>query len=73
MRNQLIVIFLTLAAILLLQAMLGLSAKAQNNVLTVNQPHLPPWLNFVELRNLRVGSSTISGTPSPFFNFSTFS
>jgi glycogen debranching enzyme len=45
---------------LLLQAMLGLSAMAQNNVLTVNQPHLPPWLNFVELRNLRVGSSTIS-------------
>jgi glycogen debranching enzyme len=45
---------------LLLQAMLGLSAQAQNNVLTVNQPHLPPWLNQVELRNLRVGSSSIS-------------
>jgi glycogen debranching enzyme len=45
---------------LLLQAMLGLSAQAQNNVLTVNKPHLPPWLNQVELRNLRVGSSSIS-------------
>jgi len=29
-------------------------------MLTVNKPHLPPWLNTVELRNLRVGSSTIS-------------
>jgi glycogen debranching enzyme len=48
------------APFLLLQAMLGLSAQAQNNVLTVNKPHLPPWLNTVELRNLRVGSSSIS-------------
>ena len=26
----------------------------------MNKPHLPPWLNTVELRNLRVGSSSIS-------------
>jgi glycogen debranching enzyme len=45
---------------LLLQAMLGLSAQAQNNLLTINSPNLPPWLNWVELRNLRVGDSTIS-------------
>ncbi len=45
---------------LLLQAMLGISAMAHQNVLTVNKPHLPPWLNQVELRNLRVGDSTIS-------------
>jgi len=45
---------------LLLQAMLGVSAMAHSNVLTINRPHLPPWLNEVELRNLCVGESTIS-------------
>jgi glycogen debranching enzyme len=48
------------APLLMLQAILGVSAMAHENVLTVNKPHLPPWLNVVELRNLRVGSSTIS-------------
>ena len=45
---------------LLLQAMLGLSARAHDNVLTINNPVLPPWLNSVELRNMRVGDSTLS-------------
>jgi glycogen debranching enzyme len=45
---------------LMLQAILGLSARAHENVLTVNKPQLPGWLNQVELRNLRVGDSTIS-------------
>ena len=45
---------------LMLQAILGVSARAHENMLTVNKPHLPPWLNVVELRNLRVGSSMIS-------------
>jgi glycogen debranching enzyme len=45
---------------LLLQAMLGLSALAHQNLLTVNKPHLPRWLNYVELRNLRVGESTLT-------------
>jgi glycogen debranching enzyme len=45
---------------LLLQAMLGVSARAHENLLTVNKPHLPRWLNEVELRNLRVGNSTLS-------------
>jgi glycogen debranching enzyme len=45
---------------LLLQAMLGVSARAHENLLTVNKPALPPWLNHVELRNLRVGDSRIS-------------
>lgn len=45
---------------LLLQAMLGLSARAPENLLTINSPVLPPWLNWVELRNLQVGDSTIS-------------
>ncbi len=48
------------APFLMLQAMLGISARAHENLLTVNQPHLPPWLNTVELRNMRVGSARIS-------------
>lgn len=45
---------------LMLQAMLGVSARAHEGRVTVNMPHLPPWLNTVELRNLRVGGGTIS-------------
>jgi glycogen debranching enzyme len=45
---------------LMLQAMLGISSRADLNLLTVNQPHLPAWLNTVELRNLQVGRSRIS-------------
>jgi glycogen debranching enzyme len=48
------------APFLLLQGMLGISAVAHENVLTVNKPHLPSWLNQVELRNLRVGDSALS-------------
>ncbi|HEV3475424.1 MAG TPA: amylo-alpha-1,6-glucosidase [Actinomycetota bacterium] len=48
------------APFLLLQAMLGISALAHENLVTVNKPHLPPWLKEVELRNLRVGDNTIS-------------
>jgi glycogen debranching enzyme len=45
---------------LLLQAMLGISARAHENLLTVNQPHLPRWLKEVELTGLRVGESSLS-------------
>jgi glycogen debranching enzyme len=45
---------------LMLQAMLGLSARAHENLLTVNLPHLPTWLNTVEIRNLAIGDSRIS-------------
>jgi glycogen debranching enzyme len=48
------------APLLMLQAILGISARAHENMLTVNHPHLPPWLNVVELRNIRVGNSSIS-------------
>ncbi len=48
------------APFLMLQAMLGISARAHENLLTVNKPHLPSWLNTVEVRNLAVGSSRIS-------------
>lgn len=45
---------------ILLQAMLGISARAHENMLTVNKPSLPNWLDSVELRNLRVGKSRLS-------------
>ena len=45
---------------LMLQAMLVISSRADLNLLTVNQPHLPTWLNTVELRNMQVGRSHIS-------------
>lgn len=45
---------------ILLQAMLGISARAHENMLTVNKPTLPNWLNTVELRGLRVGDSMLS-------------
>ncbi|HEY7400512.1 MAG TPA: amylo-alpha-1,6-glucosidase [Actinomycetota bacterium] len=48
------------APFLMLQAMLGISPRADQNLLTVNEPHLPTWLNTVELRNLRVGDSRLS-------------
>jgi glycogen debranching enzyme len=48
------------APFLLLQAMLGISADAPANTINVNRPHLPGWLNTVELHALRVGGSTVS-------------
>ncbi len=45
---------------LMLQSILGISARAHENLLTVNLPHLPTWLNTVEVRNLSVGESRIS-------------
>lgn len=45
---------------ILLQAMLGISARAHEGMLTVNKPILPNWLNMVELRNLKVGSAHLT-------------
>jgi len=45
---------------LMLQAILGISARAHENLLRVNQPQLPTWLNTVEVRNLMIGQSRIS-------------
>ena len=45
---------------LMLQAMLGISARAHVNLLTVNSPQLPTWLNTVEVRDLAIGNSRIS-------------
>ena len=44
---------------LVLQAILGLVPNAPANRLTVVRPHLPHWLNVVEVRGLRVGKSAV--------------
>ncbi len=44
----------------LLQAMLGISARADMGVLTVNRPMLPRWLRRVTLRDIRVGTARLS-------------
>jgi glycogen debranching enzyme len=44
----------------LLAAMLGLSASAEQNQLTLERPRLPGWLAAVELQNLRVGKARLS-------------
>ena len=48
------------APFMLLQAMLGISAHAPQNRLTVDRPRLPDWLGAVEIRGIRVGSSKVS-------------
>jgi hypothetical protein len=45
---------------MLLQAMLGISAHAPNNSLTIGRPRLPDWLTDGEIRSIRVGSSAVS-------------
>ncbi|HVE75724.1 MAG TPA: amylo-alpha-1,6-glucosidase [Actinomycetota bacterium] len=47
------------APIVLLQAILGISARAPDGVLTVNHPTLPTWLGQVEIGNLKVGASKL--------------
>jgi glycogen debranching enzyme len=44
----------------LLAAMVGLSASAEENQLTLERPRLPGWLTSLELQNLRVGASLLS-------------
>jgi glycogen debranching enzyme len=48
------------APFMLLQAMLGISAQAPDNRMTVDRPRLPDWLESVEIRDVRVGRSKIS-------------
>jgi hypothetical protein len=40
--------------------MLGISAHAPQNRLTVDRPRLPEWLRAVEIRGVRVGNSNVS-------------
>jgi glycogen debranching enzyme len=44
---------------LLLQATLGLCADAPKNELKIVRPHLPYWLESVQLKSLRVGQSQV--------------
>ena len=40
--------------------MMGLSASAEQNQVTLERPRLPGWLASVEVQNLRVGRSRLS-------------
>ncbi|HET7875923.1 MAG TPA: amylo-alpha-1,6-glucosidase, partial [Methylomirabilota bacterium] len=44
---------------LLLSAMLGLAPDARENRLTLIHPVLPPWLDWIEIRDLRVKDSSL--------------
>jgi glycogen debranching enzyme len=44
---------------LMLESMLGLKADALNNTLYVVTPMLPPYLNNVTMKHLRIGASTV--------------
>jgi len=48
------------APFMLVQAMLGISAHAPENRLTVDRPQLPDWLESVEIRDIRVSGSRVS-------------
>jgi glycogen debranching enzyme len=48
------------APFMLVQAMLGISAHAPQNQLTVDRPRLPDWLEAVEIRGIRLGGSKVS-------------
>jgi len=48
------------APFLLLQSLLGISAHAPSNTLTVERPMLPDWLARVELRDMRIAHSRVS-------------
>ncbi len=48
------------APFMILQALLGVSASAQAGLLEVHQPHLPAWIDAIELRNLRVGAGRVA-------------
>jgi glycogen debranching enzyme len=45
---------------MLIAAMLGLTPQAADNQLTLNRPRLPGWLAWLEIRNLRLRSSTMT-------------
>jgi glycogen debranching enzyme len=48
------------APFLLVQSMMGVSAHAPSNTLTVDRPMLPDWLESVELRGVRVARSRVT-------------
>ena len=48
------------APFMLVQAMMGVSAHAPSNTLTVDRPMLPDWLGSLELRDVQVARSRVS-------------
>lgn len=50
------------AIFMILQSILGLTPNASKNLLYINNPTLPTWLNQVSLSNLRIGGSRITIT-----------
>ncbi len=44
----------------LLQAILGLQPSAFTKELKIHDPHLPPWVERLDLRNLRVGDARLA-------------
>jgi glycogen debranching enzyme len=44
----------------LVSGMLGFRPDARRNQLTLDRPVLPPWLNWIEVRNLRFRGSRLS-------------
>ena len=48
------------APFMLVQALLGISAHAPQNRLTVDQPRLADWLSSVDIEGVRVGRSVVS-------------
>ncbi len=48
------------APFMLVQAMMGISAHAPSNTLTVDRPMLPDWLGSLELGDVRVADSRVS-------------
>ncbi len=44
---------------LMLESLLGLKADAVNNTFIAESPSLPPYLNVVTIRHIRVGNGTV--------------
>ena len=44
----------------LLQAMLGIDIDGRSNTVRLDRPHIPAWLEHVELEDLAVGSGRVS-------------
>jgi glycogen debranching enzyme len=61
------------APFMLLQALLGISARAEHGLLTVHEPHLPGALRRVDVDGLRVGDSEMALTFHREFGTTTFS
>ncbi len=50
------------AMFMILQSILGLTPDAPSSILYVNDPRLPPWLNYVNLSDFQIGDSHLSIT-----------